>query len=351
MILNSSGFSKTLIQWYLGNKRDLPWRQTQNPYRVWLSEIILQQTRVEQGLPYYLQFVKIYPTVRDLANASEQEVLKLWQGLGYYSRARNLLATAKKVVAEMNGVFPSDYKTLIKLKGIGDYTASAIASFCANEKTAVVDGNVFRVLSRIYGIETPINTSAGKRRFKELAQELIDPENPGKFNQAIMEFGAIQCVPKNPNCSACVFQSSCIAFNTGKIADLPIKLKSKSVRKRYFNYIVLSSPLRATLLNKRKNGIWQGLYEFPLIETEKALTIKEVENHPKLLELKKKYNFQSFQKLLVKIDVHKLSHQHIYPKFWVVTIADESPELLLREDVMKLPVSKLIQEAIAAFYL
>lgn len=350
MILHSSDFSKTLILWYLENKRDLPWRKTKNPYLVWLSEIILQQTRVEQGLPYYLKFVENFPTVRDLANASEQEVLKLWQGLGYYSRARNLLATAKRVVAEMEGVFPDNYDALIGLKGIGDYTASAIASFCANEKTAVVDGNVFRMLSRIFGVETPINTSEGKRNFKQLAQKLIDSENPGKFNQAIMEFGAIQCVPRNPNCSECMFQSSCVAFNTGKVSDLPVKLKSASVRKRYFNYIILSSPINATLLNKRKTGIWQGLYEFPLIESKKTLSATEVKNHPKLLVLKEKYNFKSFQELSVKIDVHKLSHQHIYPKFWVANIDDERHGLLSKENVMKLPVPKLIQEAIATFY-
>ena len=196
-------FSKVLINWYLKNNRELPWRKTKNPYHIWLSEIMLQQTRVAQGLPYYLKFTEAFPTVFDLANADESYVLKLWQGLGYYSRARNLHFTAKYIAEELNGVFPNTYKGLLKLKGVGDYTASAIASICYSEPTAVVDGNVYRVLSRYYGIDTPINSTKGIKDFKELAQQILDKENIGAYNQAIMDFGAIQCKPKSPNCGEC----------------------------------------------------------------------------------------------------------------------------------------------------
>ena len=267
---SNSHFSKKLILWYLDHKRDLPWRTTAIPYYIWLSEIILQQTRVEQGLSYYQAFVSVYPTVKKLANASEQEVLKLWQGLGYYSRARNLHTTANYVSNELSGVFPTSYKELIKLKGVGDYTASAIASICFNEATAVVDGNVYRVLARYFGIATPINSSLGIKEFKNLAQQLIDIDNPGNHNQALMEFGARQCKPQKPNCEICIFNDSCIALQQKKVSELPVKLKKTKVKNIYFNYIVLISKNEKTFLQKRiGKGIWQNLYEFPVIETEK----------------------------------------------------------------------------------
>ncbi|HER40372.1 MAG TPA: A/G-specific adenine glycosylase, partial [Salinimicrobium catena] len=206
-------FAKKLTSWYLENKRDLPWRKTTDPYRVWLSEIILQQTRVAQGMPYYFRFIDVFPTVFDLAAASEEEVLKQWQGLGYYSRARNLQAAAKFVSEELNGKFPDNFKDLLKLKGVGDYTASAVASICYNEPVAVVDGNVFRVISRIFGIDTPINSNEGKKQFGEKAQELLDKKNPAEFNQAIMEFGALHCTPRKPQCEACPFAEECVAYN------------------------------------------------------------------------------------------------------------------------------------------
>ena len=222
-------FSKNVINWYSDNKRDLPWRHTVNPYFIWLSEIILQQTQVKQGLPYYKSFVKTFPTVYDLAKSDEQTVLKLWQGLGYYSRARNLHFTAKYIVNELGGNFPNSYSEIIKLKGIGDYTASAIASIAFGETTAVVDGNVYRVLSRFFGIETPINSTKGIKEFKALATELIDKREPATFNQAIMEFGAQQCKPKKPYCIICPLQSGCVAFQTNKISELPVKLKKLKV--------------------------------------------------------------------------------------------------------------------------
>ena len=229
----------------------MPWRNTIDPYHIWLSEIILQQTRVAQGLPYYERFIATFPTVQDLAAASQEEVLKLWQGLGYYSRGRNLHETAQYITQELGGKFPGTYKELLKLKGVGDYTASAIASISFNEVSAVVDGNVYRVLSRVYGIETAINSTAGQKEFKQLAQELIDTKQPATFNQAIMEFGAIQCKPQNPYCLHCIFQEQCVAFRTNKIAVLPVKLKKTKVKKRFLNYLVFISLDQKTIVHQR----------------------------------------------------------------------------------------------------
>ena len=253
-------FSNQLVFWYLQNKRDLPWRKTQNPYHIWLSEIILQQTRVDQGLNYYYKFIQNYPTVASLAAATQEEVLKLWQGLGYYSRARNLHETAKIVCSEFNENFPSTYDELISLKGIGDYTASAIASICFDKPTAVVDGNVYRFLARYFNIATPINRSDGIKEFKKLAQELIDVEKPGTHNQAMMEFGARICKPVNPDCENCVFNSSCLGLIEKTVKALPVKLKKIKVRRRYFNYLVIETPNNATFLHKRTKGIWKNLY-------------------------------------------------------------------------------------------
>ncbi|SFZ89687.1 A/G-specific adenine glycosylase [Flaviramulus basaltis] len=313
-------FSKTLTNWYSNNKRILPWRETTNPYYIWLSEIILQQTQVSQGLPYYDAFVAKYPTIFDLADANESEVLKLWQGLGYYSRARNLHTTAKYVADELKGVFPNTYKELLKLKGVGDYTASAIASICFNEAAAVVDGNVYRVLSRYFGIDTPINSSKGAKEFKQLAQELIDKKDPAEFNQAIMEFGAIQCKPKNPYCNICPLNEGCIAFNKNRINDLPVKIKSAKAKKKYFNFLVFISEDQKTILEKREGkGIWQNLYQFPLIEIEKNIDSK---NFKKQIESDDLLKNTSFELSLYNKEpiVHKLSHQHLYTNFWIINV-------------------------------
>ena len=270
-------FAKLLADWYLENKRSLPWRETNEPYRIWLSEIILQQTRVDQGKPYYLSFVKAFPKVEDLAQAEEVDVLKLWQGLGYYSRARNLHASAKYVASDLQGKFPSSYKDLLALKGVGDYTASAIASICYNEPVAVVDGNVFRVLSRIFGIDTPINSTEGVKQFKQLAQELLDKKDPANFNQGIMEFGATHCKPQNPLCDSCPFAAKCVAFNQNRISELPVKLKKQKVKNRYFNYLVFISEEGETILEQRRGkGIWEGLYEFPLVETSEEVALENL---------------------------------------------------------------------------
>lgn len=316
---NPSVFSNKLIAWYLQHKRDLPWRATTNPYHIWLSEIMLQQTRVLQGLPYYLKFVEAYPTIADLANAPEDAVLKLWQGLGYYSRARNLHATAKQIANEMDGAFPNNYKELLQLKGVGDYTASAIASICFNIPEAVVDGNVYRVLSRVFGIFTPINTTAGQKHFKSLAQELIDEKNPGTFNQAIMEFGARHCVPQNPDCENCIFNSSCVAFQQKKVSELPVKIKANPVKTRYFNYLVIVSQNEKTLLQQRRGkGIWHKLYEFPLIETSEEINISTLKKLPQFQEFSKKIKIESITLYNEKSVVHKLSHQHLNTRFWII---------------------------------
>ncbi len=341
-------FSKILTDWYSVHKRILPWRLTKNPYNIWLSEIILQQTQVKQGLPYYEAFVKQFPTVKNLADATESEVLKLWQGLGYYSRARNLHFTAKHVAYDLGGVFPSDYKGLIKLKGVGDYTASAIASICFNAPEAVVDGNAYRVLSRFFGIETPINTTKGIKEFKALAQELIDVKDPATFNQAIMEFGARQCRPKNPECMLCPLQENCVAYNQGRISELPIKLKKQKVKQRFFNFLVFLSKNKHTILEQREEkGIWQNLYQFPLIESDGNLNYDEALEAVKSHDLLKHKTFQFLQYNDAPI-VHKLSHQHLNTTFWIVS-TNETVEGVPYSKIVEFPVPILIGKFIDNF--
>ena len=313
-------FYNLLIQWYLQNKRDLPWRNTTNPYFIWLSEIMLQQTRVAQGMPYFLSFTTVFPTVFDLAKADEEQVLKLWQGLGYYSRARNLHQTAQYVANDLSGVFPNTYNELLKLKGIGEYTAAAIASFSYNETVPVVDGNVFRVLSRYFDIETDIALASAKKEFAALAFELMAKDNPATFNQAIMEFGALQCVPKSPNCSICVFNESCAALQKNKVDQLPVKSKKLKVRNRYFNYLVVSDENEGTIIQKRTaKGIWQNLYEFPVIETDKVEDFEYVAAQVKN-DFFKDNEVVSIMECNAESIIHKLSHQHLYIKFWKIKV-------------------------------
>ncbi|APY08677.1 A/G-specific adenine glycosylase [Winogradskyella sp. J14-2] len=342
-------FKNTLTNWYSNNKRDLPWRNTKNPYYIWLSEIILQQTQVKQGLPYYNAFIKQYPTVFDLANASEEEVLKLWQGLGYYSRARNLHTTAKYVAFKLHGKFPDNYKDLLKLKGVGDYTASAIASIAFNEIAAVVDGNVYRVLSRYFGVETPINSTNGIKEFKALASSLIDKEQPATFNQAIMEFGATQCKPKNPYCMVCPLNDSCVALQKNIIDSLPVKLKKTKVKNRFFNFLVCIDKGKNTLLEKRiSKGIWQNLYQFPLIESNKSLSSDEFH----LLNIKDSFLHNlKFDYTLYSLEdkVHKLSHQHLYTKFWIIETEELLKNAISIKDIKRYPVPVLIGDFIDTF--
>ena len=255
-------FAPKLIDWYHHQRRNLPWRHTRDPYFIWLSEVILQQTRVAQGLPYYQQFTEAYPTVFDLAAAPEQEIMRLWQGLGYYSRARNLSQTAQFIVQEQNGQFPDSYHKLLKLKGIGPYTAAAIASFAYDEAVAVVDGNVYRVLARVFGLATDITSTEGKKQFAQLANELLDVSQPATYNQAIMEFGALQCTPVSPDCLLCPFQANCVANATGQIAKLPVKTKKTKVRERFFNYFVIIKNQEIALKQRTDRDIWQQLYDF-----------------------------------------------------------------------------------------
>ena len=313
-------FHNILIKWYLQNKRDLPWRNTTSPYHIWLSEIMLQQTRVAQGTPYFLSFTKEFPTVFDLANASEEQVLKLWQGLGYYSRARNLHKTAQYVANELKGVFPTNYKDLLKLKGVGGYTAAAIASFSYNEVVPVVDGNVFRVLSRCFDVESDIALPATKKEFTELAFELMPKDNPAIFNQAIMEFGALQCVPKSPNCSICVFDHSCVALQKKKVDVLPVKSKKLKVTNRFFNYLILEDVLGNTLIQKRTaKGIWHNLYEFPLLEMPEVVGFDVVSKAIRN-DVFSNYTVISIEECNEATVVHKLSHQHLHIQFWKIKV-------------------------------
>ncbi|MGK0387266.1 MAG: A/G-specific adenine glycosylase [Patiriisocius sp.] len=343
-------FAKKLIDWYLENKRDLPWRGTQDPYHIWLSEIILQQTRVAQGTPYYFAFIEAFPEINLLANAPQEQVLKLWQGLGYYSRARNLHAAAQYVANDLQGEFPSTYKGLIALKGVGDYTASAIGSICFDLPTAVVDGNVYRVLSRLFGITTPINSTKGIKEFKVLAQQLIDVTQPGTYNQAIMEFGARYCVPQNPNCATCIFQDRCDAFKNMQVRVLPVKLKSLKVKKRYFNYIVLLSEDNQTILQQRtQKGIWQQLYEFPLVETQMEVMELDLRSEEAFNDISEKYAIQELTLYQERSVIHKLSHQHLYTRFWIAKASGKLNKGIALEAIPEFAVPVLISNFISEF--
>ena len=268
--------SEIILEWYKKNKRMLPWRETKDPYMIWLSEIILQQTRVNQGMDYYLRFVARFPDVHQLAAADEQEVMKLWQGLGYYSRARNLLAAARQVENEFGGKFPSGYSELLKLKGVGPYTAAAVASIAYNESVAVVDGNVSRVLARLYAVHNPVNVPAGEKQISALAGELLNRGNPGDHNQAVMEFGALQCVPVAPDCLACPVQQFCEAYGNDLVTALPVKEKKTRIRNRFFTYLIIKEGEHTYINRRTGNDIWRELYEFPLIEHDTAPGEKEI---------------------------------------------------------------------------
>ncbi len=277
-------FSNELIQWYLKNKRDLPWRNTADAYIIWLSEIILQQTRVEQGMPYFHRFIEKYPDVRAFAAADEGDILNLWQGLGYYSRGRNMLKTARQVVEHFNGVFPVDYQQLTGLKGIGEYTAAAISSFSANESKAVVDGNVFRVLARFFGISEPINSTKGKKLFQGIANDLLNKEHPGLHNQAMMEFGAMLCKPKNPDCAICPVREGCYALKHNRINSLPQKLKKLKIKERYLNYLLITDGDNILMNKRNEKDIWANMYDLPLVVTQEHLSTEEVVALPKIKE-------------------------------------------------------------------
>jgi len=318
--LNYKHFTRVLLQWYPENKRELPWRNTQNPYIIWLSEIILQQTRVAQGLPYFNKFLEKYPTVKDLAAASDEDILRMWQGLGYYSRARNLHACAKQVVGHMEGQFPRTYAELLGLKGVGSYTAAAIASFAYKEKVAVVDGNVYRLLSRYFGISDDIGTPQGKKRFEILANQLIPADQPDIFNQAIMEFGALQCTPKNPDCEVCPLKESCFAQKQEMISLLPVKEKKVKVRSRNFIYYHIICGEHFMVKKRGGKDIWEGLHDFPMEEVEDLLSYK-ISNSAYVNDFR---NLEADILFEPEINYkHILTHQRIFSTFVGINIAPE----------------------------
>ena len=308
-------FTHQLLNWYKKHKRNLPWRATTNPYYIWLSEIILQQTRIEQGLPYYEGFTTKFPTLKDLATADEDAVLKLWQGLGYYSRARNLHFTAQYIYNHLKGVFPNSYIEIIKLKGIGPYTAAAIASFAYKEPVAVVDGNVFRVLSRFFGIYDDIAVTKTRAVFQNLANELISQKHPDLFNHAIMDFGATVCLPANPKCDSCIFNENCVAFLKNETGILPVKNKKISVKNRYLNYLILRKNNEIVIQQRTEKDIWQQLFELPLIETTS-------DNEEELfLHLSNLYPNNNIKKVTPNTIKHKLSHQQLHINFYEIDVS------------------------------
>lgn len=315
-----------MLQWSSTQDRNLPWKQTKDPYKIWLSEIILQQTRVEQGMPYYLKFIENYPTVLHLANASEDQVLKNWEGLGYYTRARNLHGTAKYIAYQLDSVFPSNYNDILALKGIGTYTAAAIASFAFQLPHAVLDGNVYRVLARFFGIDTPIDSTVGKKIFEQLAQELLDSSQPAAYNQAIMDFGATWCTPKQPNCTICPMQTHCIARITSSVANYPVKQKKMIKRNRFFHYLLLHGEGQIMLEKRVEKDIWQGLYQFPLVEAPYLIQdAQQITNtifwktHLAEVPIKIESASKTFKQLL--------THQQIFANFWEIHLSHFPPML------------------------
>lgn len=344
-------FQDELIKWYHQHKRELPWRNTKDAYVIWLSEVILQQTRVEQGLPYFDRFLENFPTVQHFAAASEEQVLKLWQGLGYYSRGRNMLLTAREVVNKYNGIFPVAYYKLIGLKGIGAYTAAAISSFSNNESKAVLDGNVFRVLSRYFGIDEPINSSTGKKIFTQLAEELIDGQLPSVYNQAIMEFGALQCKPKSPPCGSCPLQLNCYAFRHKKVDVLPVKLKKLKIRERWFNYFVAQEGNKILIKQRGPGDVWQQLYDFPLIETASSFELDAEMFNQSIVS---QFGAHASATLLYQ-KKHLLTHQIIYVSFfaldnYMINFKELTAiKLASLKEFKTLPHPKVIEEFIAKY--
>lgn len=341
-------FSTRLVKWYEVNKRELPWRDTQDPYKVWLSEVVLQQTRVNQGMDYYLKLLSLFPTVKKLADADEDRLLKAWQGLGYYSRARNLHRTARYIAYELNGEFPTTRDELQKLKGIGPYTSAAIASFCFDEKVPVVDGNVTRVLARIYGVEEPVNESRGKKMIEVLAEESIQTtKHPGVYNQAIMEFGALQCVPRNPDCEVCPFNTICLALANNKVSEIPRKTAKTKVKEIWMYYFFVQNDGKTYIRKRSEKGIWRGLWEFPMIESDKERSETELiaefnASNPTAKKGEVVSVSESYK--------HILSHRTIYARFIIIrykgkrSIAPEGFVEVREESLENYAVPRLIDK-------
>ncbi|WKK86804.2 A/G-specific adenine glycosylase [Marivirga arenosa] len=344
----TESFSNLIINWYQNHKRDLPWRNTSDPYKIWLSEIILQQTRVIQGLPYYEKFIAKYPNVFDLANAPEDEVMRLWQGLGYYSRARNLHACAKMVVEQFDGKFPNTYSELLKLKGVGKYTAAAIASFAFGEATPVVDGNVFRVLARYFNITDDIAQPKTFKKFFEVSEDLIPEKHPADYNQAMMELGATVCSPKSPNCSECPIAEGCEARINNIQAELPVKKKKIKVKRRYLYYLIWQNENKIAMKKRGPQDIWQGLFDFELIETEKALDMNDI--------ISKIQNLHQDVQIIEISDAyqHILSHQKLEAVFIELnkktdnTLHDNDLVYYTQDEIEELPKPRLIENYLSS---
>jgi A/G-specific adenine glycosylase len=324
-------FNQQLVNWYRINARDLPWRNTRNPYQIWISEIIFQQTRIEQGFNYWLRFIDRFPDIERLANADEQEVLSIWQGLGYYSRARNMHFAAKQIMSEFSGTFPDTYDKVLQLKGVGTYTAAAVSSIAFGERQVVVDGNVLRFLSRFAGITEPVDNNRGKKLITELAFTLLEDADPGTFNQALMEFGALYCIPRNPVCKNCIFNDNCKAYVMGAVKEIPYKAKKVMVRKRFFNYLFLytvdQNNQHCFLMQRRVKGdIWQGLFEFPIIEADSLLNPESLtattfwQDHILVHQPVLSSRYEDF--------VHQLTHQQLHTRFFIIQLQKVDTEKL-----------------------
>lgn len=340
--------AKSLGRWYNEHKRDLPWRGSKSAYEIWLSEIILQQTRVQQGMHYYKRFLEKFPDVHQLAKATPEEVLKLWQGLGYYTRARNLHATAREITEHYDGRFPADYYKLISLKGIGEYTAAAIASIAFGIPVALVDGNVSRVLARLYGIRTPVASSQGKKEMQSLAERILDKKNPGIHNQAVMELGALVCLPKNPSCEECPLHRMCYAKKHDQVNEFPVKAAREKKRRRYFHYLHISFSGKVFIHQRTNKDIWNSLYEFPLIETSRAVKSEKITAHELWRHLLDGCQYQITR--VSPLYIHVLSHQTLYTRFYHIQLAEVPLGLangytcIDEERIQEYPVSRLTEK-------
>ncbi len=337
-------FIRLIYWWYNQNKRDLPWRETKDPYKIWISEIILQQTRVDQGWSYYQKFIKVFPDVKTLAAANEEQVLKLWQGLGYYSRARNLHNSAKTIVTKHQGKFPQNYSDILALKGIGPYTAAAIASIAFNLPYSVLDGNVYRFLARYYGITLPADSAAGKKEFFKIADEILLHSNPGFHNEALMEFGALQCIPGSPDCLKCPLVTSCFAFANKKVDQLPVKEKKTGRRFRYLYYYLIENGNCIWIEKRTEKDIWKNLYQFPVVETTKELTVEEALNHQPSFLKGHSYTIKSISAQRK----HILSHQTLITRLINIEASSKLTPLgsylkIKKKDLHKYPVPRLIE--------
>lgn len=335
--MNYDFYSKSLVNWYKEHRRDLPWRRSSDPYIIWISEIILQQTRVAQGLDYFNRFVARFPDVRALAVASEDEVLRYWQGLGYYSRARNLLEAARTICRDFDGIFPRTYNEVRSLKGIGDYTAAAIVSFAYDLPYPVLDGNVYRVLARLFALSTPIDSAQGKKEFAELAGLLLDKEHPGLHNQAIMELGALQCVPRQPDCSLCPLMDRCMAYAAGEVSAYPVKQQKLKTRPRYFHYLHIVCGNNTYIQRREGKDIWQGLYQLPLIETDTPADFSELQQTDAFRRLLSDCGRMEISVVLRDIK-HVLSHQTLYASFYYIKVEREGKTL---NEYLRIPLSYL----------